>query len=137
MLISDYGFNQVYVFKYPSGQYVGTLPEPKEGFAQVDGLCSDNNGNIFVTNTGHSTIDKYTSGAFVKALQDPGMSPVGCSVDPTTNTLAVDNLYSTSYGQGGISLYAKESGSPRQLFDPDMYEAYFSAYFGENWRAVF
>ena len=137
MLISDAYAEQVFVFKYPSGKYAGTLPQPKEGFSEPQGMCSDVKGNVFVANTSNSTIDEYTNGAFVKALGDPGYYPVGCSVDPKSKTLAVSNIISTSGGQGGISLYANATGTPQQLTDPYMYEVYFISYYGRTGNLYF
>src|SRR6202000_1837906 len=123
--------DQVYVFAFPSASYIGTLPQPKEGFSEPQGLCSDAKGNVFVANTSNSTVDEYTQGQFVKALPDAGMYPVGCSVDPQSNTLAVANIISTSGGQGGLTLYANASGDGEQLTDPSMYEVYFMSYYAK------
>jgi len=131
IFISDAYAEQVYVFK-TTGAYIGTLPQPTEGFSEPQGLCSDSKGNVFVSNTSNSTIDEYTGGKFKAALSDPGYYPVSCSVDPKTNTLAAGNIISTSGGQGGIALFANESGSATQKTDPNMYEVYFTGYYAKT-----
>jgi len=136
IFISDAYANQVYVFT-SSGSYVGTLPQPTEGFAEVQGLCSDTKGNVFAANTENSTIDEYTGGKFKQALSDPGMYPAGCAVDPKTNTLAVSNIISTSGGQGGITLFANEGGTGDVMTDPNMYEVFFIGYYAKTGKLFY
>jgi hypothetical protein len=131
IFISDAYADQVYVFT-SAGSYVGTLPQPTEGFSEPQGLCSDTKGNLFVSNTANSTVDQYAGGKFKAALSDPGYYPVSCAVDPKTNTLAVGNIISTSGGQGGITLYANETGTGTQKTDPNMYEVYFTGYYAKT-----
>jgi len=136
VFISDAYAEQVYVFT-TAGKYVGTLPQPSEGFSEPQGLCSDTKGNLFVDNTSNSTIDEYTGGKFVQALSDPGEYPVGCSVDPKTSTLAVSNIISTSGGQGGITLFSNEGGSGTKLTDPNMEEVYFIGYYAKTGKLYY
>ncbi len=137
IFVSDAYANQIYVFSYPRVKYLGTLPQPPEGFSEPQGLCSDGSGNLFVANTSNSTIDEYRDLKFVQALSDPKEYPVGCAVDPKSNTLAASNIISTSGGQGGISLYANETGTAQQLIDPNMYEVYFLGYYADTGRLFY
>ncbi len=136
--ISDAGDNVVQVFSYPSGTYMGALSAPPEGFSEPQGMCSDKNGNVFIANTENSKIDEYAgNGTFMQALSDPGEYPSGCAVDPSSGTLAVSNIISTSDNAGGISLYANASGKPQQLTDPNMFEVFFIAYYGSTGKLYY
>jgi hypothetical protein len=135
--ISDAINNVVQVFSYPSGTYLGTAPTPPEGFSEPQGMCSDKSGDVFVANSNEQTIDEYSGmGRFLHALSNPGEYPVGCSVDPSSGTLAVSNIYANN-GPGGISLYQKASGSPQQLTDPNLYQVYFIAYYGRTGKLYY
>jgi DNA-binding beta-propeller fold protein YncE len=136
--LSDSGDNDIQIYTFPTGTYIGTAPPPPEGFSEPQGMCSDKAGDVFVANTNKSTIDEYAgNGTFMQALSDPGEFPVGCGVDPASGTLAVSNIISTSDNAGGISLYKNASGSPRQLTDPNMFEIYFIAYYGSTGKLYY
>jgi hypothetical protein len=136
--ISDAGDNVVQVFSYPVGAYMGELSAPPEGFSEPQGMCSDKNGNVFVANTENSKVDEYAgNGTFMQALSDPGEYPSGCAVDPSSGTLAVSNIISTSDNAGGISLYKNASGKPQQLTDPNMFEVFFIAYYGSTGKLYY
>ena len=138
MWMSDAGDNNVQIFTFPSGTYIGAAPAPPEGFAQPQGMCSDKAGDVFVANTSSGTIDEYAgNGTFVKALFDPNEYPVGCAIDPSSGTLAVSNIISSGDNAGGISLYKNASGKPRQLTDPNMIEIYFIAYYGSTGKLFY
>jgi hypothetical protein len=95
--------DDVYVFAYPSGQLVGTLT----GFSDPTGLCSDANGNVWVSNVDQGTLVEYAHGgtSVIATLDDDGR-PENCSVDPTTGNLAVANFgYS-------IAVYQDAQGMP-------------------------
>ena len=84
--------DDVYVYKYPSGEMVGTLT----GFDNPLGLCSDTKGNVWITNavaTGSTYLVEYAHGGTtaIAKLDDPGFSPQACSVNATTGNLAVGN----------------------------------------------
>ncbi len=107
----------VYAFDYVTGAFLGQVAAPPEGFLEVQGACSDNNGNVYFANTDSSTIDEYThSGAFVTALSDPGEFPVGCSYDRSSGVLAVSNIIDTSGGPGSISIFS--GGMLQGTFSP-------------------
>jgi hypothetical protein len=87
LYISDvYG---VHVFSYPKGTHVGDLT----GVASPQGLCTDREGNVFVTDLTVGHVYKYAHGGTspIKVLGDirVDFGPVDCSVDPVTGNLAV------------------------------------------------
>jgi hypothetical protein len=136
--ISDAVDDAVQIFTFPSGTYLGAAPQPPEGFSEPQGMCSDKNGNVFIANTEHRTIDEYAAnGTFTRALPDPNALPASCAIDPKSGTLAVSNIFSYSYRPGGISLYKNASGKPRQLTDPNMAEVYFIAYYGRTGKLYY
>ncbi len=136
--LSGSGYNEIQIYTFPSGKYIGTAPPPPEGFSEPQGMCSDKAGDVFVANTENSTIDEYAgSGTFMQALSDPGEFPVGCGVDPASGTLAVSNIISTSDNAGGISLYKNAAGKPQVLTDPNMFEVFFIAYYGSTGKLYY
>jgi hypothetical protein len=95
-----------YMFDLKSGRALGQVAAPPEGFSEVQGACADNNGNVYVANTGQSTVDEYShSGAYLATLGDPGQFPVTCSYDRASGNLAVWNIISTSGGSGSFSIF--------------------------------
>lgn len=100
----------VYVFSYPGGKRVGRLS------AHATGLCSDQNGNVFITEgsgTGASTIVEYAHGGAkpIKKLTDPDNGAAGCAVDPVTGNLAVANSENFR-SPGTVAVYPQSSGTP-------------------------
>ena len=116
LFVSDGGTNQVQLFKFPNGNYVGSLPQPPETFSAPAGECVDttNPQHVFVTNEGMSTIDEYThGGAYVMHLADPGEGPLSCAyrqTGPNSALLAVGNHFTGMGGSGSISMYAETAG---------------------------
>src|SRR5580700_10082829 len=87
LYISDvYG---VHVFSYPKGTHVGDLT----GVASPQGLCTDREGNVFVTDLTVGYVYKYAHGGTrpIKVLYDiyVDFGPIDCSVDHVTGNLAV------------------------------------------------
>jgi hypothetical protein len=72
------------ILSYPDGTVVGSI----DILGTAD--CSDGAGNVFIS-TPDATIVEYAHGgtAPIKTLDVPGTLALGCSVDPTTGTLAV------------------------------------------------
>ena len=103
LYVSNWTSSKVTIYTYPDGQLVGKLT----GFAQPYGECIDNSGDVFITNFNGSNIFEYRHGnVTAKAvISDYGEHPAGCSVDPITGNLAVNNSYTVSNEAGSISLY--------------------------------
>lgn len=118
----------VFVFSFPAGALLGTLPAPPEGWSGPQGACLDQNGNVYFANTEMSTIDEYShNGVFIQALSDHGQFPVGCAFDRSTGNLAVSNIIDMSGGPGGISIY--RGGVLQNTFSvPNMERVYFIGY---------
>jgi hypothetical protein len=101
LYVSDYS-DDVFVFSYPAGRHVGTLT----GFpASPRGLCSDQSGDVFVTD--QSAIIEYAHGGTqaINTLMDRE-NPIACAVDPSTGNLAVANE------AGTVSVYPNATGEP-------------------------
>jgi hypothetical protein len=76
-------------FSYPKGLHVGNIYR----FASPAGLCSDQKGDVFVTDTPTYHVYEYAHGSTkrLKTLYDNyiDFGPIDCSVDPTTGNVAV------------------------------------------------
>jgi hypothetical protein len=83
------------VYTYPGGKLVGGLSNT----GYTNGLCSDKNGNVFITTA--YAIYEYPHGlaAPVATLTDPQGQPYSCSIDPATGKLAVAS-------GGGVAVYS-------------------------------
>ena len=102
-------FYWVYMFSYPAGKLVGKIAK------EVSGLCSDANGNVYMTQSfdSKSTIFKYAHGAKkpIGTLADPYNGAYGCAVDPKTGDLAVAN------SEGGtVVVYSHAQGKPKRYY---------------------
>jgi sugar lactone lactonase YvrE len=94
----------VYVYTYPRGRLVQEFQyAPLQSPA---GDCIDDRGNVFITGSNHHDVLVYSHGASEPktVLWDPGY-PMGCSIDPTTQNLAVANYYGPSAGAGNVAIW--------------------------------
>src|SRR6202041_1378919 len=82
LYISDAGSNHVSVYALPGRKLMQTLP----GFDEPQGECSDEAGNVFITNTQKSEILEYAHGGTkpMHRLKVGGYYPVACAVDGTS-----------------------------------------------------
>ena len=90
------------VISYTDGSLVGSINAPGEL------NCSDSNGNVFITYG--STVTEYAHGGTtpINILNLPGDLAAGCSVDLTTNNLAV-----VFRGTGkDVAIFGNEQGTP-------------------------
>jgi hypothetical protein len=130
LYVSNWNSSKVTVYTYPEGHLVGKLT----GFAQPYGECTDNSGNVFITNFNGSNIFEYRHGSVTPkaVISDSGEHPAGCSVDPTTGNLAVNNSYTVSNEAGSISLYRYNShhrwGTPTIYSDSSFFYMYFCGF---------
>lgn len=120
LYISD--FSGVHVYSYPSEKPVGELG----GFQSPEGLCSDKAGNVFITDTEAHRVYEFAHGGTrpLATLYDDyaNFNAFACSVDRTTNTLAV-----TSADSNQVFLFAGEGGSPVIYNNPYAF-GYFCTY---------
>jgi len=101
----------VYVFTYPEGKQVGLIRVDVGG-----GLCSDKNGNVFVTDFSGQKVFEYAHGGstLIATLNVDGGLPWDCTVDPVTGNLATVN--NDEY-RGSVSIFKKASGKPTTYTD--------------------
>jgi hypothetical protein len=99
----------VYLFTYPGGKLVGTLSS-----VTPSGMCSDANGNVWITNYDADKVVEYAHGGStpIKTLHTRFQSPQACSVDPTTGNLA-------TVGLNGISIFAGAKRHRVRYFPPE------------------
>ncbi|HEY1883821.1 MAG TPA: hypothetical protein VGG51_12360 [Candidatus Cybelea sp.] len=103
--------DDVAVFDYPNGKPVGMLT----GFEAPANLCADRNGNVWIPNSGGTTIVEYAHGGSqpIATLQVPGgASPLACSVDPTSGDLAAIVSGGSNSSPHVYFIYKHASGSP-------------------------
>jgi hypothetical protein len=90
------------IYSYPAGQFVGSLDI-------AGGLCSDTQGNVFVVSRDAATEYAHGGTTPIQTLRIPGAEMFACSVDPTTNDLAV--IYSCPpCGYQDLAVFPNESG---------------------------
>jgi DNA-binding beta-propeller fold protein YncE len=113
--VSDQDSDDVYAYSWPGGQLKGTLT----GFTAPSALCSDTEGDVYVTNFFSENILEYAHGGTspTKTLKAPGEFPFGCAVDPATGDLAVANIGNDKYGAGDLLIYKKAKGTPKAYTD--------------------
>jgi hypothetical protein len=101
LYVTDNGDEDVYVYAYPKGKLLQTI----EASQSPAGECIDGS-NVFVTRYNGHDIFMYAHGASEPSvvLPDPGY-PIGCSIDPTTQTLAVANEFNRDAGSGNVALW--------------------------------
>ncbi len=108
LYISSQTKASVYLYDYPKGRLVRTIV----GFYAPAGLCSDANGDVWVTDTdtytGTGYLDEYAPGGKspIATLEDPGNSPRACAVDPSSGNLAVAD------SQNNIAIYPGAQAPP-------------------------
>ncbi len=111
------GVNRVYVLSYPEGKLVGRLSLS----SRPGGLCSDTDGNVFVTEDSGAVVEYAHGGTSpINALGARGA--VSCSWDPTTGNLAVvERPYS-------IAIFTDASGTATTYTDSSVREFNYCAY---------
>jgi hypothetical protein len=70
-----------------------------------------------VTDNGTTLIHKYAHGGTkpIATLQDPGYTPGGCAVDPTSGDVAIANVSTLGSDPGDIAIY-RNGRPPRRSF---------------------
>ena len=123
LYVTDAGKSNVFVFSYPQGKLVGSLTG---SFSNPAGECVDVKGDVWITNpdyTGSGFIVEYAHGgsAPIAILQEPGASPVGCSIDPSSGDLAVANT-------SGVAVFQNAQGKPTTYTSSGFSRYYACAY---------
>ena len=110
------GSDGVAVVSYPQGKLVGALKDNNS----PQGLCSDANGNVFVTEYVTEDVLEFAHGGTqpIAKLGDYGYYPFGCAIDPTTGNLAVANYNSMNGSGGNVAIYANAQGKPTDYTAP-------------------
>ncbi len=132
LYISNIGDATVTIYSWPKGEFVGSLSGL---FVEPEGLCSDNNGNVFITDDYLEETFEFVHGSstVTQTLTDPGYVPNGCAVNPVNGDLAVANKigptrHSSKLGRGSVAIYRNASGTPINLVPHDVYSEYFCGY---------
>jgi len=106
----------VCAFTYPKGKQVGQLGVDASG-----GLCSDKEGNVFVTDLPGEEVVEYAHGGTEPiATLFPDVEPNGCSVDPVTGNLATVNRDGSYKSESSVSIFEGASGNPTKYNDPEL-----------------
>lgn len=111
--------NAVYVFAYPSLAPVGELSGIN---TNVQGLCGDKRGNVFVPAWTESPLNGYVfefahgGTQPIATLNDPNALATSCSVDPTTGNLAVANQNGSP--SADVAVYQNAKGTPTIYVPP-------------------
>jgi len=125
LFVSDSGTADVYIYTLPALKLVGTVT----GFTQPQGECSDNKGDVWVTDTNAQTIYELShKGQLENELTESHGYPAGCAFDSTTGNLAVMNLFGTGTTSGDVLIYAHASGSPKAYTNPAQFYYSFGGY---------
>ena len=125
------GANEVYMLTYPAGSLFGSFSPPG---ANVQGMCTDSGGNVYVVSAASSTssiVTKYAHGAtqptWTKDMA--GYRAQSCAVNPLTGNLAIYTR--NPAGHDEIAIYPKAGGGPAQYVMPHEREpAHYFAYNG-------
>ena len=125
LFVSDAGTADVYIYNVKTLKVVGTIT----GFAQPQGECSDNKGNVWVTDASGETVYELSHrGHLENELVQKGATPVGCTWDPTTGNLAVMSLLGVPSQSGGVLVFPKGVGTPTLYTNSKQYFYNFGDY---------
>lgn len=78
--------NDTYVFDYPSGKLVGKLT----GFHDPQGMCIDQKGDVYITNSQFGLLFEFAHGGTkpINIYERPGVDLTGCSVSSSRDVAA-------------------------------------------------
>jgi hypothetical protein len=117
---ADLGTSQVVVKSYPQGKDKFTISSS----GSVNGLCVDFNGNVYVSDAHDNQVTEYEYGSTkqLRVLKDPGYYLGGCSVDLTSNDVAVATQ-PTNSNPGGIAIFRDGKGKAQNYTSTATYFA--------------
>lgn len=112
--------SDVVVYSFPKLEFEGTLG----GFIEPWGLCSDEAGDVFITDPARDTIDEYAHGGtepiWTLPLTKKGVGLIDCAVDPTTGNLAVTSSGALGLTPGNVTVYPGARGPGVIYTDPNL-----------------
>jgi hypothetical protein len=124
LFVSDVAAAEVYIYQLSTLKVVGTVT----GLTQPQGECSDEKGNVWVTDAGAGAVYELSHiGRLENTLTAPDY-PVSCAWDAKTGNLAVMHLFGISGSQGVVTIYHKGSGTARSFQNPNQYYYNFGGY---------
>jgi hypothetical protein len=117
---SSYPNDRVFIYNYPQGRLQGEIT----GFLQPAGQCVDAKGNVYIANSGASSVVEIPRGGKnpIKTLGTNGF-PIGCAVSPNGD-LAVANSFTPGAQDGNIQVSKGASGVPKQYNNSDCVELF-------------
>jgi hypothetical protein len=123
LFVTDAGTHEAYMFDVTTLALTGTIT----GFVQPQGECSDNKGNVWITDAqAQTTYEVSHEGRLENELSANGY-PVSCAWDPTTGNLAVTDQIGASGGGGYVAIY-KTGSAPISYSIPKVYYYNFVGY---------
>ena len=103
-------FSGICILSYPNGKYVGWIEDYAGSY--VRSLCSDGNGDLFVTiNDSEAAVVEYLPHG-TKLLNEGPYFPAGCAVDAATGNVAVANV-NIGHTPGFLAIFVHGKGHPR------------------------
>jgi hypothetical protein len=125
LYVSHHDDGSVDIYSYPDGKYWGQLKD-----VRASGLCSDNNGDVFIP--AGDSIREYAHGETrpIAVLHGSlGGIVQACAVDATTGNLAVSG---GTYPRFGVAVYSDAQGSPKIYNLPNRKGAYLSSTYDDK-----
>jgi hypothetical protein len=115
LYLSFLGVPYVQIASYPGGKPSGRL----KGFDSPGGMCTDDKGNLFVTDYGAQSVVEFSRGhrSPTATLSVSGYVPVACAVDGKTGTVAVANQEASSGGPGNVAIFTQGKEPPTFFAD--------------------
>ncbi len=136
------GSQSLSIYTFPQIKYVTTFTLPKSAQTDIDSLCSDTKGNIFVVaNDFHgkniSDVFEYAHGATTpfKTLSLTSMDAGACAVDPTTGDLALAGSKEDYNQYSSVAIYKGGKGQPT-LYTDNQTSTFFSLSYDGNSNLV-
>lgn len=111
LYVSNAGSGDVTIYTYFNGGgllLVGTI----SGFSLPTGMCTDNDGNVWIPDFGTGRLYEYAHGGTtpIATIKQRNERPYDCSVDPATGNLAVANQRPNGkYSYGNVTVYPNGS----------------------------
>lgn len=123
LFVTDSGTGETYMLDVTTLAVVGTIT----GFVEPQGECSDNKGNVWITDTAARTIYEVSHQGRLENELTEKAYPVSCAVDSATGELAVTNQIGESGAAGNVALY-NSGTSPTTHSTPKVFYYNFAGY---------